>query len=119
MKRLRQLGHIIFAIGIILVIVFTFKNSPNQLKPWQALVLLAVGLLVGMMDIKKQEMVPFLLAFMGIIITANAPFQDAITYKQIGAFLKSLLVNTALFLALAVVAVCGRIIYRIYKESAG
>ena len=116
-KSFRQLGHVIFAVGMLLVLIFTFENPPNQIKPWQGLVLLAVGLLIGIMDIKQEELVPFLLAFIGIIIVSNAPLQDAITYKQIGAFMKSLLVNTAIFLTLAVVAVCARIIYRIYKES--
>ena len=116
-KRLRQLGHVIFAVGIVLIFVFTLNNAPNQIKPWQGLLLLTIGLLIGMMEIKQKELVPFLLAFIGIILVSNAPLQDAIPYKQMGAYLKSLLVNTAIFLTLAVVAVCARIIYRIYKES--
>ncbi len=116
-KGLRKLGHVIFAIGIILALFFTFENPPNQLKPWQGLILLAFGLLVGLMDIKQEELVPFLIAFIGIIIVSNAPLQDAITYNQIGAYLKSVLINIAIFLTLGVVAVCARIIYRIYKES--
>ena len=116
-KRLRQLGHVIFACGIVLIFIFTFNNPPNQIKPWQGLLLLTIGLLIGMMEIKQKELVPFLLAFIGIILVSNAPLQDAIPYKQMGAYLKSLLVNTAIFLTLAVVAVCARIIYRIYKES--
>ena len=116
-RDVRQLGHIVFAVGIVLVFIFTVDNPPNQIKPWQGLILLAVGLLIGIMEIKQEELGPFLLAFIGIIIVSNAPLQDAITYKQIGVYLKSLLVNSAIFLTLAVVAVCARIIYRIYKES--
>ncbi len=116
-KRLKQFGHIIFALGILLVALFTYLNPPTGIDPKHALVLLLVGLVVGLIDIKKEQATPFLLAFIGLIITASAPL-NLIEIYSIGAYLKAFFINLAIFLSLAVGVVSVRMVYRIYKESA-
>ena len=116
-KRIKKLGHIVFALGILLVIIFTYWNPPLELDPKHAIALLAVGLIIGLIDVKKEQSVPFLLAFVGLIITANAPLH-AIELYNIGVYAASFFKNTAIMLSLAVGIVSVKIIYRIYKESA-
>jgi hypothetical protein len=116
-KDIRKMGHIVFALGILLVLVFTYWNPPLQLDPKHALALITIGLIVGLIDVKKEQSVPFLLAFIGLIITANAPLH-AIEFYNIGVYAMSFFKNTAIFLSLAVGIVSVKIIYRIYKGSA-
>ena len=113
-SRITEMGHIFFTIGIVLVVVFTLGNEPNYLQPWQALTLLLLGLVVGIMDLQEKYAPIFLLAFLGLLITANAPLHDVITYYNIGAYIKSFLLNISQFLTLAVVMMSLRLVFRVY-----
>src|SRR3989344_3563822 len=113
-SRITEMGHIFFTVGMILVVVFTVGNQPNYLQPWQALTLLLLGLIVGIMDLQEKYAPIFLLAFLGLLITANAPLHDVITYYNIGAYIKSFLLNISLFLTLAFVMMSLRLVFRVY-----
>jgi len=115
-RSIKELGHLFFGLGLALVILFTITNPPSTLKPFHGILLLSIGLIVGLMDVKQDQTVPFLLAFLGLLLTASAPLQ-VLTYKNVGLYLKSFLVNMAIFLTLAVVAVSLKVIFKIYKKS--
>lgn len=116
LKEAKRFAHIIFALGVLLVLYFTIRNPPLSIDPKHAMTLLGIGLIVGLMDIKKEEAVPFLLAFVGLIITASAPLYMIEVYN-IGAYLNAFFKNAAIFLSPAVAVVSMKVVYRIYKES--
>jgi hypothetical protein len=66
--------------------------------------------------VDKKEAPYFLLAALGLIIASAAPVQ-VIEFLNIGNYIRAALLNTAIFLSLAVVMVSLKIIYRIYLES--
>jgi len=111
-----QLGHLFFLLGIALVLIFTFTNQPGMLESWHSIILILIGLIVGLMDLKPEHTTQFLLAFLGLLITANAPFY-VLTYYKIGNYLQAFLLNMSIFLSLTVVVVSLRVLYRIYKGS--
>ena len=78
--------------------------------------LLVFGAIVGFLDVEKKEAPYFLLAAIGLIIASAAPVH-VIEFLNIGTYLRAALLNTSIFLSLAVVMVSLRIIYRIYLES--
>ena len=110
-----NLGHFFFSLGILLVILFTIAD-PNQLTGNKGAFLLVLGAIVGFLDVNKKEAPYFLLASLGLMIASASPVQ-VITYFNIGAYFKAALLNTSIFLSLAVVMVSLKIIYRIYLES--
>ena len=113
--RKLNIGHFFFSLGILLVILFTIAD-PDHLNGNKAAFLLILGAVVGFLDVDKREAPYFLLAALGLIIASAAPIQ-IIEFLSIGTYLRAALLNTAIFLSLAVVMVSLKIIYRIYLES--
>ncbi|MEK6936649.1 MAG: hypothetical protein AABW58_01105 [Nanoarchaeota archaeon] len=114
-SRKLNLGHFFFSLGILLVILFTIAD-PNQLNSTKGAFLLLLGAVVGFLDVDKREAPYFLLASLGLIIASATPVH-IIEFLNIGNYLRAALLNTAIFLSLAVVMVSLKIIYRIYLES--
>lgn len=114
-KSINNLGHLFFGLGLALVFLFTITNSPNMLLPSQGILLLITGLIVGLVEIKKEDTIPLQLSFLGLLVISNAPL-EVIGYN-IGMYLKFFLINLSLFLSLAVAVASVRTIYRIYKDS--
>ena len=114
-KRKLNLGHFFFSLGILLVILFTIAD-PTQIDGTKGIFLLVLGAVVGFLDVDKREAPYFLLAALGLIIASAAPVH-IIAFLNIGTYLRAALLNTAIFLSLAVVMVSLKIIYRIYLES--
>ena len=110
-----NIGHFFFSLGILLVILFTIAD-PNHLNGSKGAFLLVLGAVVGFLDVEKKESPYFLLAALGLIIASAAPVH-VIGFLNIGIYLRAALLNTAIFLSLAVVMVSLKIIYRIYLES--
>jgi len=115
--KIRKLnfGHFFFSLGILLVVLFTIAD-PNHLNGTKGAFLLVIGAIVGFLDVEKKEAPYFLLAAIGLIIASAAPVH-VIEFLNIGTYLRAALLNTSIFLSLAVVMVSLRIIYRIYLES--
>jgi len=114
-SRKLNFGHLLFSLGILLVILFTIAE-PNQLSAGKGIILLVLGAVVGFLDVSKREAPYFLLASIGLILVSAAPVQ-VINYFNIGVYLRAALLNMSIFLSLAVVMVSLKIIYRIYLES--
>jgi hypothetical protein len=114
-KRKLNFGHFFFSLGILLVILFTIAD-PTHIDGTKGIFLLVLGAVVGFLDVDKREAPYFLLAALGLIIASAAPVH-IIEFLNIGTYLRAALLNTAIFLSLAVVMVSLKIIYRIYLES--
>lgn len=66
--KLPQYGSVMFAVGIAIAIISTFINlSPTAQKATFA-TLIIIGFIVGMLNITNQEVVPFLVAYIAIIM---------------------------------------------------
>jgi hypothetical protein len=116
-----KFGHIVFAFGIILVIFFTLAN-PTILQVKHAIYLIILGLIVGLIDVPKREANSFILATIAIMVATLVKFEQVI-YKlpsmqyTLGQYIKGFLLNTSVFLSIAMVIVALKIIHRVYKES--
>ncbi len=119
--EIKKFGHYIFILGIILVLIFSLSD-PTKLSVKNALYLLLLGLIVGILDVPKKEANSFILATIAIIVASLAKFEQ-ITYKipsmtfSIGLYIKGILLNTSVFLSLAMLIVSLKIIYRVYKGT--
>lgn len=115
-----KFGHLVFTIGIVLVILFTLAD-PTKLSVQNAIILLVLGLIVGLIDVPKKEANSFILATIAIIVASLAKFEQ-ITFKlscmthPLGLYIKGFLLNASVFLSLAMLIVALKIIYRVYKE---
>ena len=114
-KRKINIGHLFFSLGILLVVLFTIAD-PEHLSSGKGVFLLVLGAIVGFLDVDRKETPYFLLASLGLMISSAAPVQ-IIQYLNIGNYIRAALINTSIFLSLAVVVVSLKIIYRIYLES--
>lgn len=118
--NIKKLGHYIFTLGVVLVILFTLAD-PTKLSVTNAIYLLIIGLIVGLIDVPKKEANSFIIAAIAIIVASLAKFEQ-ITYQlpsmsySIGLYIKGLLLNASVFLSLAMLIVALKIIYRVYKE---
>ncbi|HLD33895.1 MAG TPA: hypothetical protein VJB66_04160 [Candidatus Nanoarchaeia archaeon] len=112
--RITELGHVFFTIGLILLGTFTLSNIPYNILPWQASVLLVLGLIVGIMDVQEKHASLLIIAFLGLLITSNAPFQNILTYYALGDYIRSFLTNLSLFLTPAVALISLRLVCRVY-----
>lgn len=112
---IKKFGHLVFAAGIILVLVFTLMN-PSKLSVNQATLLLALGLIVGLIDVPKKDAITFLVAVIALILISGIQFQQ-ISWNNIGPYIKGFFLNATLFLGLAGAIVAFKIICRIYKKT--
>lgn len=119
-RKTHKFGHIVFTLGILFVIILTLTD-PTKLSVNNAIYLLILGLIVGLIDVPKKEANSFILATIAIIVASLAKFEQ-ITYQlpsmkySIGLYIKGLLLNASVFLSLAMLIVALKIIYRVYKE---
>ena len=115
-----NLGHIIFSFAILLIIIFSLSD-PTRVSVNKAIFLLVLGLIVGLIDVPKKVANSFIIATIAIVMTSMVQFEQ-ITYKiigtphSVGIYLKGILLNSSIFLGLAMLIVALKIIYRVYKE---
>ncbi len=118
--KVNKFGHYTFMFGILLVLLFTLSD-PTRLSVQNAIILLTLGLIVGLIDVPKKEANSFILASIAIIVASLAKFEQ-ITFKlssmsqPLGLYIKGFLLNASVFLSLAMLVVALKIIYRVYKE---
>ena len=117
---IKKIGHSVFALGLVLVLVFALLD-PTKLSVGKAVLLLVLGLIVGLIDVPKKEVNSFILASIAIIVISVANF-ELIAYKfptvpyTIGHYIKGILMNASIFFSLAMLTLALKIIFRVYKE---
>ena len=110
-----HLRTIVFSVGLLLVAWYMY-TSPQQLSTGRAVWLFIFGALVGLIDVPRKEQNSFIIASLGLMLATAVPFQN-ITYMSLGLYIKSFLMNLALFVTPAVVIVALKVIYRLFQES--
>lgn len=86
-----KIGHWSFIGGLVLVVLAAFLQLP-----YIALILFILGLIVGFLNIKEKESVPFLIAIISLIIIGFA-FSQNIQLSRLIPFIGELLNNLITF----------------------
>lgn len=101
-------GKWAFIIGLIIAVVAGFGFS----YAWFGWVMVVLGLIVGFLNVSKEEVQAFLLAAIGLLMSATAisviPF--------IGEILTRILANVAIFIAAAIVVVALRSLFSTMRD---
>ena len=103
-----KLGKYAFIIGFILALLATFL----QHQAWTFWVLALIGLVVGFLNITSEETNTFLLASIGLILSATA----LQTIPMVGEFATEMVANVLSFLGAAVLVVAIRAIISTAKD---
>jgi hypothetical protein len=111
---LAKVGVWAFIMGMIVAIVAGFLESALTTP-----ILVAVGILVGLLNVSEKEAKGFLLAAVSIMIavyTAGGQLSNLATLGAVGDYLKSLMMNINVFVFPATIVVAVRAIYALAKD---
>jgi hypothetical protein len=105
---MEQVGKYAFVVGLILALLATFVQD----QAWTFWVLALVGLIVGFLNITSEETNTFLIAAIGLILSASA----LQTIPMVGEFATEMIANVLAFLGSAVLVVAIRAIISTAKD---
>jgi uncharacterized membrane protein len=112
-RDMHRLGEFAFIVGILLaILVGLFSGSFNEVAI--STVFIALGLIVGLLNITKKEMEKFLIASVALLLAGAAGLQNLPT---IGKYIGPIFTNIATFVAPAVVVVALKAIYEIASKK--
>ncbi len=103
-----NLGKYAFILGLILAVLAAFLSG----MPWIVWLLVILGLIVGFLNVTAGETKGFLLAAIGLLLSATAV--QALPYA--GPLLTRILANIVLFIAPAILVVSLRSLFEIAKD---
>lgn len=114
LKTVENVGEWSFIGGVILAILIGIVPSVfvaySDLVAW---VLIILGILVGLLNIKEKETQQFLLAAVALLITGGAAGLQNL--PVVGNYIGPILINIATFVAPAAVIVALKAVYEIAK----
>ena len=105
---MEKVGKYAFIVGFILALLAAFV----QHQSWTFAVLALLGLVVGFMNVTSKETNTFLLAAIGLILSASA----LQTIPIVGEFATEMIANVLAFLGSAVLVVAIRAIVSTAKD---
>jgi hypothetical protein len=101
-------GKWAFIIGLIIAVLAGFGIG----YAWFGWVMAVLGLIVGFLNVNKDEVQRFLLAAIGLLMSATAVAQ----IPWIGHYLTQILANIAVFIAAAVLVVALRTLFATARD---
>ena len=104
---MQHIGRIAFIIGLALAILAGFMDFP-----WVWWVLAVLGLIVGLLNVTGEETQAFLLAAIGLILSASSVQQ----LPYVGDQLTRILSNIVVFIAPAVLIVALKSLFATAKD---
>jgi hypothetical protein len=107
-KRMDQLGKWAFIVGIVICVVAGLVVA----EPWMFWVLAVLGLVVGFMNITGEETKTFLLAAIGLMLSASS----IMGIPLIGVAVTAVLANVVAFMAAAVLVVALKSLFEVAKD---
>ena len=118
--ELEQIGEWAFILGVIIAFLAgVFVGFLPNFEAWIPLVLVILGILVGLLNIKDKETTPFLIAAIALLATgainAFRIIDDAI--PMLGTILANIFSNIAIFVAPAAVIVAIVAIKKLAMKS--
>lgn len=103
-----QLGKWAFIVGIVICVVAGLVVA----EPWMFWVLAVLGLVVGFMNITGEETKTFLLAAIGLMLSASS----IMGIPLIGVAVTAVLANVVAFMAAAVLVVALKSLFEVAKD---
>ncbi len=104
---MQQAGKIAFIVGLVLAVLAGFVNLT-----WVWWVLAVLGLIVGFLNVTDSEVRGFLLAAIGLILSASSIQQ----LPYIGGTLTTILGNVVVFIGPAVLVVALKSLFETAKD---
>lgn len=104
---MEQIGKYVFIVGVVLAVIAAFWQ-----QPWMWWVLAILGLVVGFLNITGEETRGFLLAAIGLILSASAVRQLPLIGDEITAILDNLVV----FISPAVLVVALKSLFEAARD---
>ena len=103
-----QMGKWAFIVGLVISVVATFLPP----AAWMFVVLAILGLVVGVMNITGEETKTFLLAAIGLIMSATS----LMVLEGIGETVTEICTNFAIFISPAVLVVSLKSLFEVAKD---
>ena len=103
-----QMGKWAFIVGFVICVVAGLWIA----QPWMYWVLAVLGLIVGIMNVTGEETRTFLLAAIGLMLSASS----IIAIPLIGVAVTAVLANVVVFISAAVLVVALKSLFEVAKD---
>ena len=112
----KRFGKWAFIIGFLIAIIIGMfsGNLGSNAQGWIILLLVALGLIVGFLNIAEREITPFLVAAIALLVTGTAAINLAII-PQIGPYLQNIIKNITVFVTPAAIVVALKAIFSLAR----
>ncbi len=107
-----QTGKWAFLLGLLVAIVAVFV----AFSPWDGVLLLVLGLVVGWMNVGDKDATAFLVAVLGLSFGAGHIASVSIIGAQAAGWITAILGNVVAFVGAAALVVAGKAVYALAKE---
>lgn len=108
MEKLSFVGRIAFIIGLVIAVLVSFGIQAT----WIYWILAILGLVVGFLNITGREVHTFLLAALGLILSADAVY----SLPFVGQIVTDIMYNLVIFIAPAVLVVALKSLFETTKD---
>jgi hypothetical protein len=108
--KTERIGEWAFILGVLLAILAGLFLGPEG---WVAALLVALGAVVGLLNVSERETTPFLVASVALLLAGSAGLE---TLPLIGTFLAPILSNLVAFVAPAAVIVAIKAVYDLARK---
>lgn len=117
-----ELGKWSFLVGVLLALIMGLvaalsPGSLGQAQPWLLFLLLALGLVIGFVNITAKEVQGFLVASIAVLVaTGMAGLTNTATVGALGMILQQVMSHVVLLVAPAALIVALRAVYGFAAE---
>ncbi len=111
----KKFGELAFIVGIVIAIFVSFVPLNGQIGGFMALLLVVLGLVVGFLNVSKEETTSFLVASAALLLSSTTKSSlDLI--PVIGSYLSMIVTNVGVFVAPAAIVVALIAIKHLAKD---
>ncbi len=118
--EMEQIGELAFILGVVIAVIGGLAyNYMAEFAGWIPLVLVILGIIVGLLNIKDKETTPFLIASIALLATGAISTFKTINevVPPLGTILANIFGNIAVFVAPAAVIVAIVAIKKLAMKS--
>lgn len=107
-----QTGKWAFLLGLLVAVVAAFV----AFAPWDGVLLLVLGLVVGWMNVGDKDATAFLVAALGLSLGVGFIGAVSILGAQVAGWVTAILGNAVAFVGAAALVVAAKAVYALAKE---
>lgn len=112
-NNLALVGRWVFIIGLLVAIIAAFTDLyTNQI----ILALFILGLIVGLLNISERDSTTFLIAIIGLGVSAGSVVAISLINGQISQYINGILGNLISFISAAALVVSLKLVYQTSKK---